>query len=266
MLEALNDKIKLENILLDALANDGFKLLYQPQVHTKTLEIVGFEALIRLKSHSISPATFIDVAEEQGCIKEIGRWVTAEAIAQLATWFKQGLTPKFISINFSSKQINDDGYVQFLKACLTEHQISPELVEIEITESILLEEDQKCTAFLDALRRIGVKIALDDFGTGYSSINYLTYMPLTKIKLDKSLIDKFFINPSTKLLENIITLVGNLDLEITAEGIEFPHQYTYLKNSHCDYIQGYLFSKPLSADEIPLIWNKQLNDKIALPK
>ena len=266
MLEALNDKIKLESILLDALANDGFKLLYQPQVHTKTLEIVGFEALIRLKNHSISPADFIDVAEEQGCIKEIGRWVTAEAISQLASWFKLGLPPKFISINFSSKQINDEGYIPFLKACLTEHQIPPELIEIEITESILLEEDRKCTEFLDALRRIGVNIALDDFGTGYSSINYLTYMPLTKIKLDKSLIDKFFINPSTKLLENIITLVGNLDLEITAEGIEFPHQYMYLKNSNCDYIQGYLFSKPLTADEIPLVWNKQLNDKVTLPK
>lgn len=259
MLEALNEKITLENIVLDALANDGFKLFYQPQVDTKTLEITGFEALLRLKKHSISPEVFIQVAEEQGSIKEIGRWVTLEAISQLSSWIKQGLSPKFISINFSSKQINDSGYVQFLKESLEVHQIPPNLIEIEITESILLEENRKCTEFLDALRRIGVRIALDDFGTGYSSINYLTYLPLTKIKLDKTLIDKFFINPSTKLLENIITLVGNLDLEITAEGIEFPHQYTYLKNSNCNYIQGYLFSKPLPAEDVPIIWNKHLN-------
>lgn len=255
MLEALNEKLTVENILLEALANDGFRLYYQPQVDTKTLKIVGFEALIRLKNHAISPSVFIEIAEEQGCIKEIGRWVTLEAITQLASWIRQGLPPKFISINFSSKQISDDGYLPFLKESLAVHQIPPELIEIEITESILLEENKNCTAFLDALRRIGVRIALDDFGTGYSSINYLTYLPLTKIKLDKTLIDKFFINPSTKLLENIITLVGNLDLEITAEGIEFPHQYTYLKNSNCHYIQGYLFSKPLPAEEIPPLWD-----------
>lgn len=258
MLEALNEKITLENILLDALDHNGFKLYYQPQVDTKTLEIVGFEALLRLKNHAISPADFIEVAEDHGCINEIGRWVTLEAITQLASWIKLGLKPKFISINFSSKQINDTGYLQFLKDCLAVHQIPPELIEIEITESILLEENRKCTEFLEALRRIGVKLALDDFGTGYSSINYLTYLPLTKIKLDKTLIDKFFLNPSTKLLENIITLVGNLDLEITAEGIEYPHQYAYLKNSHCHYIQGYLFSKPLPEEDVPGIWNKTL--------
>jgi diguanylate cyclase (GGDEF)-like protein len=256
MYEELNDKLEVENILKDALSNNGFKLLYQPQVNTESGAIIGYEALIRMKNHILSPIHFIPIAEEFGLINAIGRWVTKEAISQLKSWKINGFENRFVSINFSSKQILDEGYIEFLIQILTEFDIEPSLLEIEITESVLIEEKSQSIAFINALREIGVSIALDDFGTGYSSINYLTYLPLSKIKLDKSLIDKSFLNIESKLLENIITLIKNLDLKITAEGIETKEQLNALRKLNCDYVQGYHFSLPKDAHETSQSWNQ----------
>lgn len=255
MIERLKQKMEIEKILRDALKKEGFKLVYQPQVHVQTGKIVGFEALLRLQNHHISPALFIPVAEETGLIVEIGKWVTKEAVAQIARWQEKGFKLKPIAINLSPKQLNDGEYLIILQEILREKQIDPQYLEIEITESILLEGTEKMITMLNQLKKLGVKIALDDFGTGYSSFSYLTFIPVNKIKLDKSLNDKFLEKETIKVMYSLISLAHSLNLEVTAEGIEHLEQYKRLKVGGCDYIQGYLFSKPLIVEEIEKIYD-----------
>ncbi len=262
MLDELKNKTDIEDILRTALKEDGFSLVYQPQINVLTGEIGGFEALLRLKNYRISPAKFITIAEETGMIKEIGRWVTTQAIKQIAKWKDRGYKLKPIAINFSSKQLKDMDYIDFLEAALEKHQIDPKYLEIEITESILMENTENTTEFLTRLKNIGIRIAMDDFGTGYSSLNYLTFIPVDKIKLDKSLCEKFLGMESSKVMNSIISLVHSLELVITAEGVEDLEQFKRLKNGGCDYIQGYLFSKPLQEEEVEEVYNRNFLDDI----
>jgi diguanylate cyclase (GGDEF)-like protein len=258
MQESLREKAGIESILRRAVKEDGIYLVYQPRVAVQTGEIEGFEALLRLRDHNIPPNVFIKIAEESDLILEIGRKVTKEAIEQLARWKKLGFPPKIVSINFSSKQIRDLNYLEFLDQTLKQNELDPKYLEIEITESILVDETDYTIEFLYALRKLGVKIAMDDFGTGYSSINYLTYIPVDHVKLDKSLSDKFLQFENIKVMNSIISLAHSLDLEITAEGIEDCKQYERLKEVECDYIQGYYFSKPLEVEQAQAIYNKNL--------
>ena len=264
--EAMKDEIKskkdTEVILRQALKDKGFYLCYQPQVDAKTGEIISFEALLRLKNYSISPGLFIPVAEETGHIIQIGRWVAEEAIMQLDRWRKKGLKEKIVSINYSSKQLRDRNYIPYLKHLLREYDISPKYIEIEITESFFLENDSQTMEFLMELKESGLKIALDDFGTGYSSLNYLTFIPVDKIKLDKSINDKFLQSDHIDVMNNIIALAHSLKLKLTAEGIEDFDKYIQLKDGGCDYIQGYLFSKPLKGEEIEDIYNMNLLERL----
>lgn len=258
MKDEIREKKELEGILRQAIREEGFYLCYQPQVEARTGEIVGLEALIRLKDCNISPGSFIPVAEETGHIIAIGRWVAEEAVKQLDAWRKKGLQEKVISINFSSKQLRDREYTSYLIGLLKAYNISPEYIEIEITESIFLENDIQTMEFLQGLKASGLRITLDDFGTGYSSLSYLTYLPVNKIKLDKSINDKFLLSDNIGVMDSIISLAHSLKLKITAEGIEEYDKYLQLRESGCDYIQGYLFSKPLKADEIENIYNLNL--------
>lgn len=255
MLDDLRDKSEIEMILRNTLKEEGFALYYQPQVNVASGEVVGFEALLRIKNYRLSPAKFIAVAEESGQIQEIGRWVTAEAIRQIADWKKKGYALKPVAINFSSKQINDSGYINFLEDTLYQYGIDSSCLEIEITESILIEKTGTTIDFLNRLKSIGIRIAMDDFGTGYSSLNYLTFIPVDKIKLDKSLCEKFLSLDNIGVMNSLIALVHSLELVITAEGIEDMEQFNRLKSGGCDYIQGYLFSKPLEKEEIEKIYN-----------
>jgi len=264
MKDELTSKAEVEFILRDALKNDGFTLLYQPQVDVKTSYVVGFEALIRLKNHKIYPITFINIAEENGLILDIGRWVTKKAIEQLAIWRDKGFKLKPISINFSSKQLRDTSYLEFLSETLKNNNIETKYLEIEITESILFEKTGKTLEFLNQLKDMGIRISLDDFGTGFSSLSYLTYIPVDKIKLDKSLCDKFLEFNNVNVIDNLISFAHSLNLEVTAEGIERIEQYKRLKTVGCDYIQGYLFSKPICIEEIEKIYNSNLLETIEL--
>lgn len=230
-------------------------MLYQPQVKVQTGEVVGFEALLRFRDYNIAPYLFIPVAEETGLITEIGKWVTKEAINQIIKWKEKGYEVKPIAINFSARQLNDDKYLKFLEETIKEGNVEPKYLEIEITESILLERTEETIEFLKRLKNMGVKIALDDFGTGYSSLSYLTYMPVDKIKLDKSLNDKFLEIENIKVMDSLISLAHSLNLEVTAEGIEEVEQYKRLKIGECDYIQGYLFSKPLKVEDAEKVYN-----------
>ncbi len=255
MTERLKEKIEVENILRKAIKEDGFKLVYQPQVHVLTGEIIGFEALLRLKNHPISPGIFIPIAEEVGVINEIGEWITKDVVTQIDLWKTKGFDLKPIAINISPKQLNDEKYILKLGEILKEKKVEPKYLEIEITENVLLERTEASIKNLKKLKNLGVKIALDDFGTGYSSLSYLTFVPVDKIKLDKSLNDKFLEIGSLNVIKSLILLAHSLNLEVTAEGIEDIRQYEKLKSAKCDYIQGYLFSKPLPINEIEHIYD-----------
>lgn len=268
--EAMKDEIKskkdTEAIVRQALKDKGFYLNYQPQVDAITGEIIGFEALLRLKNYNLSPGLFIPVAEETGHIIQIGRWVAEEAIMQLDRWRKKGFQEKIVSINYSSKQLRDRNYIPYLKHLLREYNISAQFIEIEITESFFLENDSQTMEFLKDLKEAGLKIALDDFGTGYSSLNYLTFIPVDKIKLDKSINDKFLQPDNIDVMNSIISLAHSLKLKLTAEGIEEVDKYLQLKKGGCDYIQGYLFSKPLKAEEVEEIYDKNLLERLEYNK
>lgn len=262
MTEGLKEKILVEKILREALIKEEFVLMYQPQIAVETGRIASFEALLRLKNHDISPALFIPIAEEAGLIMDIGRWVTREVINQLAEWKKKGFELKPVAINLSTKQVNDKGYISFIKENLENKGIEGKYLEVEITESILLENTENTAKFLDKLKDMGVKIALDDFGTGYSSLFYLTFVPVSKIKLDKSLNDKFLETGNIKVMNNLISLAHSLNLEVTAEGIERIEQYKRLKVGQCNYIQGYFFSKPLYVKEVEKVYYENFLDKV----
>lgn len=251
----------VEQKLHQALEDGGFRLLYQPKVDAVTRQVTGYEALLRLKDNTVSPAQFIPIAEDSGLIQKIGRWVTRQAIQQLKEWKEQGNDTKSVSINFSAKQLYDINYTQILANMLREADVNPALLEIEITENLLMNQEEATIQFLNQLKRIGVKISLDDFGKGYSSLNYLSYLPVDAIKLDKSLCDKYQEYTNSKIVAAIINLAKSLDLGIVAEGIETEDQYNFFKASGCHDIQGFLFSKPLPADEAGAVYHQMLEMK-----
>ena len=257
--EKMRDRLKtnknIKEILREALENDGFKLVYQPQVNLKTGIAEYFEALIRLKHYDISPGEFIPVAESSGLINEIGRWVTEETIKELAILNQESINPIKISINFSVKQLHDAGYIDFLEELLNEYDLNPGLLEIEITESILIKAEDKAIEFLNKLSNLGVKLALDDFGNGYSSLKYLSFINFDKIKVDRHLGKMFLDNDRRETMASLINLFHSLDLPIVAEGVEEMVNYSLLKSMDCDYIQGYLFSRPVEREKLSKILN-----------
>ncbi|MFW5790253.1 MAG: EAL domain-containing protein [Bacillota bacterium] len=257
-LETKND---IKEILRHALKEEGFELVYQPEVDINSGQASVFEALLRLKNHDISPGVFIPVAEESNLIIEIGRWVTEEAIRQLVKWRQQGLELKPVAINFSVNQLKDKGYLDFLQKQLQDHDLRPELIEIEITESILLENNKETIRFLNRLKDAGVKLVLDDFGTGYSSISYLSYIPVDKIKLDRSLIDRYLQFDNLQSLKKLIAFFRSMDLQVVTEGIEEKEEYLLLSNCACNLVQGYFFSKPLEVSKLEQVYTKNYIEK-----
>lgn len=250
----LKSKIKtnheIEKVLENAIANDGIIVKYQAQVDAKTNKICGWEALTRLKDSSYSPADFIPVAEDSGLIVKMARIVTEKVIQQMAEWRKNGFELHKISINYSYRQIKDESYVNFLRGLLKAYNISPNLLEIEITESLFIDNRKKAMKLFDSFSRIGVKLALDDFGTGYSSLSYLAYIPVETVKIDKSIVDNYLDDDRGEFIKNIVRLVHSLNKKLTVEGIEYSWQYDILRKYNCDYIQGYIFSKPITAKEV----------------
>ncbi|WKY47368.1 EAL domain-containing protein [Eubacteriaceae bacterium ES3] len=256
MTDEMMEKTRITSKLKGALTNGGFTLLYQPQVDVETCSVFGFEALIRLKSNEYYPQTFIPVAEEDGSIIAIGRWVVNEVVTQLSHWREKGLILKPVAINFSAKQMEDSGFADYLDRLLKKHDLSPELIEIEITETAIMENKEEAMKVLDALKAIGVHLSLDDFGTGYSSLSYLTFMPIDKIKLDKSLCDRYLETTTQRVIENLIDISHTLGMQVVAEGIEDSRQFQLLKKSGCDFIQGYLFSKPVNTMQTEMIYDQ----------
>lgn len=256
----LNENIKIENFLSEAIENDGFKMLYQPQIDIFTGEITAFEALIRFKEHMISPAKFIPIAEESGMIIKIGRIVTKQVIKQIYLWKENGYSIKPVSINFSANQLYDMFYFDFLMETLNRYGIDPKFIEIEITENVFLDNKDLALEFINKLRNENIKISIDDFGTGYSSISYLTFLPVDKVKFDRSLSMEFLNMQNIKTLDSLIMLMHSLNLEVVAEGIEEHEDVKKLKVGKCDIIQGYYFSKPLEKEDVEkMIYENYLN-------
>lgn len=256
MLDKIKEKKAVEGILREAMGEQRLCLYYQPQVQVSTGKIYSFEALLRHRDRPISPALLISVAEDTGLIIELGRWVVQEAIRQLAQWQQQGYPLKPVAINFSAKQLKDKGFASFLKETLEAHGVAPDYLEIEMTENIMLERTEETLEFLTTLKAIGISLALDDFGTGYSSLSYLTFIPVNKIKLDKQLNDKFLGMETPGVMNHLIGLAHSLHLCVTAEGVEDLEQFNRLKAGGCDYVQGYVFSKPLPPEAIGEIYHK----------
>lgn len=255
MAQNLKRNMEIKKILNQAIESEAFKILYQPQVELKTGKIGGFEALVRLKNHNISPGEFIPVSEENGSVVAIGRLVTKMAIEQMKIWSDKGLEPKPIAINFSAVQIHDIGYKDYLMSLLKENEIDPKMITIEITEGIFLEHKDTTVHLLKELRSHGIKIAIDDFGTGFSSLSYLTTLPIDYIKFDRMLSLKFLEVEDISVMESLISLSHGLDLKVVAEGIEELGHVKKLKNGNCDIIQGYYFSKPLEAKEAEAMYD-----------
>ncbi len=249
MIQDFERKIHIERQLRKSLEEQSLYLLYQPVVTAETGEIRYFEALLRMGDNSISPGEFIPVAEESGLILPVGEWVIRRVVQQLKEWEEAGLSLRPVAINISPRQVRGKSFAALLHQELERNQISTEFIEVEITETVLLEGVDENIQVLEDLRNRGISIALDDFGTGYSSLNYLTYLPVSKIKLDKTMKDRVLAFGKERALKSLIDLIHGLDMEIVAEGIESQQESRILASQGCDLLQGYLFSPPVTAEE-----------------
>jgi len=246
-------KLKMEEHLSNALEKDELYLCYQPQVDIKSCKIRGFEALLRWKNGEIgmiSPLEFIPIAEETGLIIPIGEWVLEKACETNKIWQENHNFNAIISVNISPVQLKQNDFAEKVKRILDKTGLKPEFLEIEITESILIDSFD-IVDMLWELKKLGVKISLDDFGTGFSSLNYLTKLPLNTLKVDKTFVDNIKTDSKEKaVIESIISLVHKLELEVIAEGVETKEQLEYLIQSNCNNVQGFLFCKPLIESEL----------------
>lgn len=244
----------LQNDLRKAIENEELKLVFQPRVNSKSGKITSAESLLRWHHPSwgaISPSEFIPIAEETDQIVEIGKWVLQKVCEQIRVWNKKELIPIRIAINFSARQFLQKNLIEHIQQVLSETNINPELLEIEITESVLLGNEDVITSTLQQLRKMGIKISLDDFGTGYSSLNYLIRFPFDAIKIDKSFIDEILNqqNNSKAIIQFMISLANSINMSVIAEGIETEEQLKEINNLNCDEVQGYLFSPPLLSSD-----------------
>lgn len=245
----LAERDALKKRVQDAVLGEHFYMVYQPQVDCRTMEVTGYEALVRMEGCDISPALFIPIAERYGYISTIGRMTTRMVVQQLAKWREEGMDLKPVSVNFSSRQVNDLGYVDYLLELLKRYGISSEYLVLEITEGLLLEETEDSRAMFHRLTEEGVHIHLDDFGTGYSSFLYLSYLPISTVKIDKTMVERY-LGEKSNVMASIIDMTHAMGKTVIIEGVEEKWQYERLREFSCDSIQGYYFSKPLEAEKV----------------
>jgi diguanylate cyclase (GGDEF)-like protein len=261
------EHLKLEEELREAIANNHLALHYQPQVDSLTGRIVSVEALARWHhpiKGMISPGEFIPVAERTGLITDVGDWVLREAARQAAEWDAAKLEPFRISVNMSPLQFNQPNIAGMIADFLKDTGMKPERLELELTESAIMTDAEINIAKLRAIKEMGVAVAVDDFGTGYSSLNYLKRFPIDTLKIDQSFVADLPSSDGEALVDAILALARSLKLKVIAEGVETVEQMEYLIANHCDLLQGYYFSRPVPADEIPALMVKDFTG--VLPK
>ncbi|MBH1940129.1 EAL domain-containing protein [Mobilitalea sibirica] len=247
--QKLTEKIETQSELRKALERNEFILFYQAQMDLVTKKVVGFEALIRWNHPSkglVNPDEFIYLAEETGLIVPIGKWVLHTACKQLKAWEDAGYKDITMAVNLSTRQFKDKDFVKQVFDVIEETGVNPKKLELEITESIALDDLDYTISTIQELKNVGVHFSLDDFGTGYSSMNYLKRLPVSNLKIDKSFLDTVMEDQcDQKIIQTIITLARNLDLFVIAEGVERSDQELFLQEADCDKAQGFLYSKPV---------------------
>ncbi|MET0980797.1 MAG: EAL domain-containing protein [Telluria sp.] len=264
----MNASVEEKLVLLDGLRNavqatldgaaggphGGFCLLYQPKIDLKDGTIFGVEALIRWRhpEHGmVPPQRFIALAEESGLIVEIGDWVVREACRQAQAWIDAGLPPMTMSVNVSARQFEEARLVERVACALEDSGLRPELLELEVTESLIMRDLQKSVAKMRELKAMGMSLSIDDFGTGYSSLSSLKTFPISRLKIDKSFVSDLADNPDDQAIAMAVISLGHkLNLRVIAEGVETEQQRSFLRENDCDEMQGYLFSRPLPPDDV----------------
>jgi diguanylate cyclase (GGDEF)-like protein/PAS domain S-box-containing protein len=247
------ERLTLEGSLRSAIAKKQLFLMYQPQMDIATGAIIGLEALLRWQHPELGlvpPDKFIRIAENCGLIVPIGEWVLRTACRQAYQWQEEGLTPVSLAINVSAVQFRQEGFCALIKEVLHETGLPPQYLELELTESLLLANAEVTVSVLQELRAMGVTLAIDDFGTGYSSFSYLRQFHVSKLKIDRQFIRDVAVKPDDAAITAAIISMGNsMNLKVIAEGVENEAQMAFLRAHHCDAIQGFYFSKPLTADK-----------------
>lgn len=260
----------MEMRLRQAIENNDFVLYYQPVIETKTGRIIGAEALIRMLDKEkgiIPPIQFIPVAEETGLIEAIGNWVLRAGMKQMQDWRMRGLPEIQLSINISGIQFLQENFAHQLSYLLEEYQLPGAAIELEITEGILMSDTVASMDILTAIKKLGVALAIDDFGTGYSSLSYLKHLPIDRLKIDRSFVDDL---PShagdIAITRSILHLAAAFQLQVTAEGVEMNSQFEFLRDLGCEAVQGYLFSRPVPAQDFEKLLIASWQDQTITPQ
>jgi EAL domain-containing protein (putative c-di-GMP-specific phosphodiesterase class I) len=258
------DRLELESHLHKAIEQGNFSLYFQPQ-YTCTRQIAGFEALLRFRHPKLGvvpPSRFIPIAEESGLILPIGEWVLQTTCLQIAEWLNMGMSPLRVAVNVSPLQFLQPDFTESVVKAIRQADIRPELLELELTEGILIQNMNESARQMRLLAEFGVKFALDDFGTGYSSLSYLHQLPIHLLKIDQSFISNMREPGSTgPIVEAIISLAHGLGLKTVAEGVEHEEQLHSLQKAGCDLVQGFHLSHPVSAvDATCLLGEEQKRD------
>ena len=255
------ERVSLETGLRQALKQNEFVVYYQPQINGLSGALIGLEALVRWNHPvfgMVPPSTFIPFAEEVGLIVSIDRWVMNKAINQIEQWYKMGFNPGVLAINLSVKQLQHHDSISELERIFTQTDFKPQWLELEVTESQIMQNPEESIAILKQISSRGVKLAIDDFGTGYSSLSYLKRLPLDKLKIDKSFVDGLpDDDEDVSIAQAIIALTKSLKLEVIAEGVETVEQKDFLVENGCVNIQGYFYAQPMPAEEIEKVYLKQ---------
>jgi diguanylate cyclase (GGDEF)-like protein len=251
----VNERLKTETSLRRALERDELELYYQPRINVRSGTLVGCEALLRWQHPErglLLPEHFIALAEETGLIVPIGEWVLKRACAQAQLWQKDGCAPVAVSVNLSMRQFKQEALATAVYDALRESGLDPRLLEMELTESLIMHDTEAAIRILLRLREIGVDISVDDFGTGHSSLSYLTRLPISALKIDQSFVQEIKGNDLRDegiVAQAIISLARNLKLKVVGEGVETEAQFEFLKKYDCDEVQGYHFGRPMPAPE-----------------
>ncbi|MBX9635523.1 MAG: EAL domain-containing protein, partial [Magnetospirillum sp.] len=253
MNQKAKSRLDLEARMRRALSNQEFAVFYQPKVQAQTNRIVGAEALVRWfdpDKGMISPVDFIPVAEETGLIEQIGSWVLRRSCEENKAWQDKGLGPVKVSVNVSARQFRARTLIDTVVGILAETGLDPRWLELEITESMLMNDVESAVSKMTAIRELGIGLSIDDFGTGYSSLSYLGRFPITTLKIDRAFIADVDTNPKTaEIARAIIGLSRGLNLEVVAEGAEIADHVSFLRDNGCNTVQGYYYSRPVPADQ-----------------
>ena len=249
---AFSDQITMETWLRYALEREEFEVYYQPQLNLHSGRVEGSEALIRWRhpEHGyISPAKFVPLAEDTGLIVPIGQWVLETACAQAKRWLEQNIGMKYVSINLSRVQFNQTNLIDSIKSILASSGLSPQNLELEVTETALMQDAEAAIEILSELKSLGIRIAVDDFGTGYSSLSYLKQLPIDTLKFDNCFVrGATHDSKNQAILQSTIELAHRLDLKVVAEGVENQAEQNLLNQYDCDYLQGYWVGRPMPAE------------------